>query len=102
VFHSPTIREELAALCRDYTDDQNKPAPLTEQVLLRSVPTRWNSVAEMLSRALTLLPVLTTLCERAQFNKRDGVRLKRFILDDDEWMVLNQLEPLLGVRISRT
>jgi hypothetical protein len=78
-------------------DDNDKPAPLPELVLLRPVSPRWNTVAEMLARALVLQPVLTTLCERAQFNKRDGVRLRQYILDDDEWLILKQLEPILGV-----
>jgi hypothetical protein len=51
----------------------------------------------MLSRALVLQPVLTTLCERAQFNRRDGVRLRRYVLDDDEWLIIRQLEPILGL-----
>jgi hypothetical protein len=66
-------------------------------VLLRSVPTRWNSVAEMLSRAKHLRPVLFALCDQAQFNKREGVRLRRFIIEDEEWEILEQLEPLLEV-----
>jgi len=53
----------------------------------------------MLSQALVLQPILTTLCERAQFNKRNGVHLHRFILDDDEWLVLQQLEPILRAGI---
>jgi hypothetical protein len=90
VFHSPAIREELAKLCADNG--------LHEQVLLRSVPTRWNSVSEMLGRALTLQPVIPALCELTQFNKRDGVRLRRFRLEKDEWSLLRQLYPLLNVR----
>jgi hypothetical protein len=93
VFHSPTIREELGKLCA--TNDP----PLEDQVLLHSVPTRWNSVAEMLERALKLKDVVSDLCDQAQFNKRDGVRLRRFIIQDDEWLLLEQLKPLLGVCI---
>jgi hypothetical protein len=48
---------------------------IKEQVLLRSVPTRWNSVAEMLGCALTLHSVLPGLCDLKQFNKHGGVRL---------------------------
>jgi hypothetical protein len=54
-------------------------------------------MTEVLTRALTLQPVLTTLCERAQFNKRDGVRLRRFVLEDEEWELLRQLAPILEV-----
>lgn len=90
VFHSPTIREELHKLC---TEDG-----LKEQVLLCSVPTRWNSVAEMLGRALTLRSVLNDLCDKSQFNKRDGVRLRRYTLADNEWLLLEQLYSFLDVR----
>jgi hypothetical protein len=58
---------------------------------------RWNSVAEMISRALALKPVLYDLCDQAQFNKREGVRLCRYIFQDDEWYLLEQLWPLLNV-----
>jgi hypothetical protein len=91
VFHNPTIRHELANLCV-----ANVP-PLKEQVLLRSVPTRWNSVAEMIGRALVLKPVLFELCDKGEFNKRDGARLRRFIIQDDEWCLLEELWPLLDV-----
>jgi hypothetical protein len=51
----------------------------------------------MLARAIKLEDVLRDLCDQAQFNKRDGVRLCRFILEDEEWALLKELEPLLGV-----
>jgi len=51
----------------------------------------------MLGRALTLQPLLFSLCDMAQFNKRDGVQLRRFILEDNEWELLKQLHPLLDV-----
>ena len=89
VFHSPTIREECHKLCSHYK--------LKAKVLLRSVPTRWNTVAEMLARALELQPILLDLCDMAQFNKQDGVKLWRYILEDEEWLVLKQLHPILDV-----
>lgn len=70
---------------------------LEEQILLRSVPTRWNSVAEMLGRALLLRKALTDLCDMNQFNKRGGVRLRRFTIDDEEWVLLTQLHSVLDV-----
>jgi hypothetical protein len=98
VFHSPSIRHELAKLCTANLDSDGIAAPIKQQVLLRSVPTRWNSVAETIGRALILQPVLSDLCDMSQFNKRDGVRLRRFIIADDEWGLLNELWPLLDVR----
>jgi hypothetical protein len=70
---------------------------IKEQVLLRSVPTQWNSVAEMLGHALTLCSVLPGLCDLKQFNKHGGVCLRRFMLEDQEWELLEQLYPLLDV-----
>ena len=61
VANSPTIHHELARLCVENN--------LTEQVLLYLVSTRWNLVMEMLSRAITLQPLLFSLCDMAQFNK---------------------------------
>jgi hypothetical protein len=90
VFHSAVIREELYRLC--------SAKKVKEQVLLRSVSTRWNSVAEMLGRALGLRSVIPDLCDLKQFNKRTGARLHRFNLDMDEWELLEQLFPLLDVR----
>jgi hypothetical protein len=52
----------------------------------------------MIGRALVLKPVLYDLCDQSQFNKRDGVRLRRFIIQDDEWSSLQELWPLLNVR----
>ena len=89
VSNSPPIRQELMKLCAENN--------VKEQVLLRSVPTRWNSVAEMLVCALTLQPLLFSLCDMAQFNKQDGVWLHRFILEDNEWELLKQLHSLLDM-----
>jgi len=61
VANSPTIHHELAKLCVE--------SNLTEQVLLHSVPKRWNLVTEMLGHAITLQPLLFSLCDMAQFNK---------------------------------
>ena len=56
-------------------------------------------MTDILIRAITLQPVLTTLCEHAQFNKRDGVCLQRFVLEDEEWELLRQLALILEVRV---
>ena len=69
VFNNPTICHALADLCKANVDSSGQRAPLKEKVLLRSVPTRWNSVAEMIGRVLVLKPVLYDLCDQSQFNK---------------------------------
>ena len=80
----------MEALCKSHD--------LVPQVLVRSVSTRWNSVSEMIDRAVKLQPVVSELCKMPEFNKRTGVRLRRFILSDEEWSLLESLQPLLSVR----
>lgn len=66
--------------------------------MIRDVPTRWNSTAELIQRALELAPALKILVVKAEHNKPGrGVRLKRFQLSPDEWKLLAQLSPLLNV-----
>ena len=91
VWHSPQIREELARLAGD--------AELDSETLVRAVKTRWNTVTEVLERALEMRSVLTELSDDPRFNKaRDrGMRLRRFLLDDEEWTMVEQLHRLLDV-----
>jgi hypothetical protein len=51
----------------------------------------------MIGHALVLKPVLFELCDEGEFNKRDGARLRWFIIQDDEWCLLEELWPLLDV-----
>ncbi|KAL1945891.1 hypothetical protein VTO73DRAFT_1893 [Trametes versicolor] len=88
VWNSPPVRAALATLTHDAPD-------IHSEVLVRSVATRWNTVAAVIERALELQEVLGDLCDMAQFNKPRGVRLRRFILTDDDWMLLDQLHRLL-------
>ena len=92
VFHSPTVRAELARLARDEN--------LKSEVLVRPVKTRWNTVCMVLERAIQLRDALTPLCVMAQFNTSAsrGLRLKRFVLSDDDWTFVEQLHSLLEVR----
>lgn len=89
VWNSPTIRAELAKLSHD--------AELDCEVLVRSVKTRWNTVTEVLERALKMRAVLSDLCDMVQFNKPRGVRLRQFILGDEEWTILQQVHSMLDV-----
>lgn len=92
VWNSPAIRGELTSLA--------SAAELDSEVLIRAVKTRWNTVTEVLERALEMREVLGDLCDMAQFNKRSGVRLRRFLLTDEEWEILSQLSRLLDVSLS--
>ena len=68
--------------------------------MVRDVATRWNSTAELIQRALELAPALKILVVKAEHNKPGrGVRLKRFQLSPEEWMLLTDLSPLLDVRL---
>lgn len=92
VWNSPAIRSELTNLAAE--------AELDSEVLVRAVKTRWNTVTEVLKRALVMREVLAELCDKAQFNKRSGARLRRYLLADEEWEVLEHLWRLLDVRRS--
>ena len=90
VWNSPMVRAELSRLAAD--------AELNSEVLVRSVKTRWNTVVEVLERALEMKEVLGDLCDMVQFNRPGSVRLRRFMLTDSEWEILAQLHQLLDVR----
>lgn len=92
VWNSPSIRTELAQL--------SAAAGLDYEVLIRPVSTRWNTVTEVIERALAMRDVLGDLCDKVQFNRRDGARLRRFMLTEEDWKLLDQLHRLLGVRLS--
>ena len=67
------------------------------EVLVRAVRTRWNTVTMVLARALELRSILFNVCNMAEFNKAQGVRLHRFIVDEGDWPILEQLYELLAV-----
>ena len=100
VWNHASIRAELSSLAAA--------AGLNSEVLVRSVATRWNTVAGVLERSLDMQDVIPQLCDMAQFNKKEtrtkdgkvkstGVRLRRYILNDEEWEVIEQLHRLLDV-----
>ena len=90
--NSPTIRHELAKVAGE-TD-------LNAKVLVRAVKTRWNTVTMVLDRALEMKDILSGLCDKHEFNQPRGARLRRFILSDDEWTLLEELHFLLEVSCS--
>jgi hypothetical protein len=67
--------------------------------MVRDVATRWNSTTALIKRGIELKAALQILVVMGEYNKPQGVRLSRFRLDTDEWMVLEQLSPLLDVKI---
>ncbi|PIL32936.1 hypothetical protein GSI_05054 [Ganoderma sinense ZZ0214-1] len=94
VWNSPTVRAEMSA--------QAKAAGQKSEVLIRAVRTRWNTVMMVLERALELRPILFQVCDKAEFNKNQGVRLRRFIVDDEDWPILEQLHELLATFLEAT
>ena len=93
VWHSPQIREELARLAGD--------ADLNSETLVYAVRTRWNTVTEVLERGLQMREVLGQLCDMTAFNssKSGGVQLRRYTINDEEWVILEQLFKLLHVSL---
>ena len=92
VFTSPHARSELAKLAKE-----NK---LKSETLLRPVRTRWNTVTIVIGRATGMKSTIGALCDMHQFNKDSkGLRLRRFILSDDEWTILSDLHRLLDVSL---
>ena len=83
------MRTELSRLSRE--------AGLQSDVLVRPVVTRWNTVCAVLERALDMQDIVSEVCDQAQFNRRDGVRLRRFILTEEEWSMLDDMYRLLDV-----
>ncbi|PIL32946.1 hypothetical protein GSI_05064 [Ganoderma sinense ZZ0214-1] len=93
-FRSPTVRDEMSRQAKD--------AGKKSEVLIRAVRTRWNTVTMVLARALDLRPILFGVCDKAEFNKSQGVRLRRFIIEDEDWPILEQLHELLAVFLEAT
>lgn len=91
IFHSSVLREDLAESCVK--------ARIKPKNVVRSVPTRWNLVAETLRRSLYLCSALEKLVMIERHNTAKSVQLKRFKLKKEEWELLIQLEPILSVNI---
>ena len=94
VWNNPHIRAALAELAHE--------ARMNSEVLVRAVQTRWNTVTEVLERAITMRDVLGALCDKNAFNstKSGGVQLRRYTISDDKWDILIQLHQLLHVRAA--
>jgi hypothetical protein len=91
IFHSPVLREDLVNCCI-----KSKVEP---KQIKRSVPTRWNSVAEMLNSALDIRPGLEKLVELDRHNIVSKTKLQQYKLTPDEWKLLTQLQPILSVSL---
>ena len=89
IFHSPLLRDDLATCCTR--------VKVEPKLIKRSVPTRWNSVAEMIESALYLRPALDRLVEMDRHNTVTKTRLRKLKIVTKEWEVLSQLAQMLSV-----
>lgn len=89
IFHSSLLRDDLASCCT-----RSKIEP---KLIKRSVPTRWNSVAEMLNSALDIPGGLEKLVDLECHNQVAKTSLRRHKLNANEWKLLTQLRPILLV-----
>jgi len=89
VFHSSLLRDDLAACCVR--------VKVEPKLIQRSVPTRWNSVAEMIESALHLRLALDRLVEMDRHNTVAKTRLRNLKILQKEWEVLCQLKKILSV-----
>jgi hypothetical protein len=67
--------------------------------MIRPVAPRWNTLTEVIGRALKIRDALNLLVHLEQHNKKGvrGMNLMRFKLAKQEWDLLTQLFPLLDV-----
>ena len=89
VFHSSLLRQDLAACCAR--------VKVESKLIKRSVPTRWNSVAEMIESALHLRAALDRLVDMDRHNTVAKTRLRKLKILTQEWEVLSQLTKILSV-----
>ena len=66
--------------------------------MVKRVPTRWNTMYNVVDRALKLRKALDAITKLPEYNTgRPTQRLKRFFLDDADWAILAALLPILKV-----
>jgi hypothetical protein len=89
IFYNAILRDDLAACCIR--------VKVEPRLIKRSVPTRWNSVAEMIESALHLRTALDRLVEMDRHNTVAKTRLRKLKILQKEWDVLSQLTKILSV-----
>ncbi|KAK7454589.1 hypothetical protein VKT23_011341 [Stygiomarasmius scandens] len=65
--------------------------------LVKPVSTRWNTTSEMLSSTTNLCGAIEDVCDQRVWNSKKQ-RLHSLIPTEAEWMILEQLEPILKIR----
>ncbi len=85
------MQKALGALC--------KKRGLTARKMVKRVATRWNTMHNVINRAILLKKPLNTLCSAPEWNdsRRPTLRMKRFFLVESEWHILESLLPTFKV-----
>lgn len=67
--------------------------------MIQPVSTRWNSLNDAIGRSLELRPALEKLLSMTKYSAERPANksLRRFRLTADEWLLLEQLHPILKV-----
>jgi hypothetical protein len=86
--NSPGLVEEIEKL--------RKAVKLKPLRMIKPVETRWDSMSHMISRAIQLKPIIEDVCSKQSIASQFGTRLLK--LKREEWRILEELSPLLGVR----
>jgi hypothetical protein len=86
--NSPSLVEEIEKLC--------KAAKLKPLRMIKPVDTRWDSTSHMISRAIQLKRIIEDVCSKQSIASQYGTRPLK--LKREEWRILEELSPLLGVR----
>lgn len=79
------MQADLAAECEHFD--------IEIQAMIRAVVTRWLTHGTVLQRALD------AFCDLDQWNEIKKKAICKYKLDDDEWTFLEQLKPILLVRV---
>lgn len=67
--------------------------------MIKRVPTRWNTMYNVVDRALALRKALDAITKLPEYRTgRPTQRLNRFFLEKEEWDILAALLPILKVR----
>ncbi|SJL14102.1 uncharacterized protein ARMOST_17557 [Armillaria ostoyae] len=96
IFHKNSLQARLEVLC------ENEGISILK--MIRRVVTRWNTTSNLINRGVSLRPALDVLCTEHEQNdgKPPMKRLKHFLLRDEEWEVLMQLQPILEIFLRAT
>lgn len=92
IAHSSLLLSDLKKCCES--------CKLEPKKMIRSVETRWNSLTEVIGRALYLRPALERLVDLPHLNGTKTANLRKLKLSKDEWTILKQMHPLLKVCAS--